>query len=265
MLCATVSITCGRFEGSRRSYTDLWDAMQRHLQATSMMPHPARQLLAHIPSATAHHGSLTGSATLTSPDQRKEDLSSTQHGVGPRERQPASVGRSPNTSAAPLASTTAGVAGLKSPTATRHMAVPPCPPTTTRGGHHHGANTRPGPPQQTTDNKQLQPRRAFDGSKGLSGSISWNATASTHCTISSSWWRPTALWATHHASTRQVRQYNQHALLAARDSGQPVPLPRINVMGSGQVAQLAVPANLRPWVHLYRNLGYDDYYDTLCR
>jgi len=155
MLCA-VSIMCGRFEGSRRSYSDLWDAMQRQLQAKSM-PHPARQLLAHIPSANARHGSMTGSAHLPSPDQRKKDLSS-QPSVGPREHQPASVEGSPDTFAAPLASTTARVARLKQlPTArVAHCPKPnpPCTTPTTRGGHHQGANSRPGPPQQTADSRQ---------------------------------------------------------------------------------------------------------------
>eukprot|EP00775_Hariotina_reticulata_P002198 gene2198-2515_t len=53
--------------------------------------------------------------------------------------------------------------------------------------------------------------------------------------------------------TRQVRQYSQHVLPAA--GADAPPLPRINVMGSGQVGLLGVPVELRPWVHLYRDLG----------
>ncbi|KAF6257071.1 hypothetical protein COO60DRAFT_1526080 [Scenedesmus sp. NREL 46B-D3] len=42
-------------------------------------------------------------------------------------------------------------------------------------------------------------------------------------------------------------------------------LPRINLLGSGPPSQLGLPPQLRPHVTLYRDLGYGDYYDTLCR
>jgi len=97
---------------------------------------------------------------------------------------------------------------------------------------------------------------------GLSDSISRNDMASR--TSSAGAWRP-AVGAARQAHTRQVtRQHTQHLPLAVTGApGQP--LPWINVMGSGRVALLAVPEDLRPWVHLTRDLGYEDYYDTLCR
>jgi hypothetical protein len=42
-------------------------------------------------------------------------------------------------------------------------------------------------------------------------------------------------------------------------------LPRINLLGSGQPSLLALPHQLRPHVFLYKSLGYEEYYDTLCR
>jgi hypothetical protein len=42
-------------------------------------------------------------------------------------------------------------------------------------------------------------------------------------------------------------------------------LPRINLLGSGQPSLLGLPQLLRPHVFLYKNLGYEKYYDTLCR
>ena len=42
-------------------------------------------------------------------------------------------------------------------------------------------------------------------------------------------------------------------------------VPRINLLGSGDVRQLGVPPQLYRHVALYKDLGYADYYDTLCR
>ena len=42
-------------------------------------------------------------------------------------------------------------------------------------------------------------------------------------------------------------------------------LPRINLVGSGDVRQLGVAPQLQPFVKLYLGLSYGDYYDTLCR
>lgn len=43
------------------------------------------------------------------------------------------------------------------------------------------------------------------------------------------------------------------------------PLPRINVIGSGDIAALKLPAALLGSVFVYKELGYDDYYGTMCR
>uniref|UniRef100_A0A383VH99 Uncharacterized protein n=1 Tax=Tetradesmus obliquus TaxID=3088 RepID=A0A383VH99_TETOB len=81
---------------------------------------------------------------------------------------------------------------------------------------------------------------------------------------------------------QQQRQYNlPTTFMAAADSSsssrslQQAPaaaaaaavgvLPRINLLGSGQPPLLGLPQQLRPHVFLYRDLGYADYYDTLCR
>lgn len=60
-------------------------------------------------------------------------------------------------------------------------------------------------------------------------------------------------------SSRLLRQAPAAAAAAVR------PLPRINLLGSGQPSLLGLPQQLRPHVFLYRDLGYADYYDTLCR
>ncbi|KAI8476139.1 MAG: hypothetical protein J3K34DRAFT_402192 [Monoraphidium minutum] len=42
-------------------------------------------------------------------------------------------------------------------------------------------------------------------------------------------------------------------------------LPRINVVGSGDVSKLALPDALAGAVHIYSGLGYEEYFDTMCR
>ncbi len=42
-------------------------------------------------------------------------------------------------------------------------------------------------------------------------------------------------------------------------------VPRVNVMGNGHLANLSLPAALRGHVHVYGNLSFADYYDTICR
>lgn len=48
-------------------------------------------------------------------------------------------------------------------------------------------------------------------------------------------------------------------------SGGGARLPRVNVIGSGSLAALALPKSLGGSVYVYKDLGYEDYYDTLCR
>jgi hypothetical protein len=50
---------------------------------------------------------------------------------------------------------------------------------------------------------------------------------------------------------------------AAASAG--APLPRINVVGSGELAALGLSAGLQGAVHVYRDLPFDEYYDTICR
>jgi hypothetical protein len=44
-----------------------------------------------------------------------------------------------------------------------------------------------------------------------------------------------------------------------------VPLPRINVIGSGSLNALKLPRRLAGSVFVYQGLSYADYYDTVCR
>lgn len=50
-----------------------------------------------------------------------------------------------------------------------------------------------------------------------------------------------------------------------QDNAAGVTLPRINVLGSGRLSGLGVPQELRAQVFVYKDLGYTDYYDTVCR
>lgn len=42
-------------------------------------------------------------------------------------------------------------------------------------------------------------------------------------------------------------------------------LPRINVVGSGKFEALGLPQELAGSVFVYKNLGYAEYFDTMCR
>jgi hypothetical protein len=42
-------------------------------------------------------------------------------------------------------------------------------------------------------------------------------------------------------------------------------LPRVNVIGSGRLAALGLAAELEGSVYVYKDLPYDQYYDTICR
>jgi hypothetical protein len=45
----------------------------------------------------------------------------------------------------------------------------------------------------------------------------------------------------------------------------PQALPRINLIGSGDVRGLGLGPELQPYVRLYLGLSYEEYYDTMCK
>lgn len=140
--CAAVSATDAavhhRFEGSRRSYSELWSAMEQHLHTTAAAGQGQRQLLQLASSGASHqqHGSSSSSAYS-----------------------------------------------------------------------RHSSSAR---------------------------SLHWNSSRSSSSSRSLA------------ASPQQV-------------------LPRINLVGSGDVRGLGVSPDLQPSVKLYLGLSYEEFYDTLCR
>lgn len=78
----------------------------------------------------------------------------------------------------------------------------------------------------------------------------------------------------HHQHRRQRRRLLQTGAAAQRQRGQrqeqrpralPPPRVLVNVIGSGNASALALAPELAGAVRLYRDLGYADYYDTICR
>lgn len=67
-----------------------------------------------------------------------------------------------------------------------------------------------------------------------------------------------------HSSSVRWLHWNSSSSRSLAASPQQV-LPRINLVGSGDVRGLGVRPDLQPSVKLYLGLSYEEFYDTLCR